>query len=315
MKKALLLFFVVFFQIIAFAKNPYAAVVVDAKSGQIIEGFNEDVRIYPASLTKMMTLLLLFDVLQKKKIRLDTLFRVSNHASQQPACKLGLRPGQKISVKDCILALAVRSCNDVAMVVAENLGWNEKRFVRAMNKKAQLLGMKKTHFENPSGWHHPYQKTTASDLAILTKALWDRYKEYAHFLAKPSFSFGNKTYKSTNKLVGVVPGLKISKTGYTDASGYNLATLTSKNNQDKIIIVIGKKTGKERDANVKQLIQAAFESPYLLSSLMVLKGCMPAKSNNYKKIAFKKSKKRKPKVKKPIKIRRKNISIPWHQMA
>jgi D-alanyl-D-alanine carboxypeptidase len=242
-------------------KNPYCAVVMDPESGAVLGGERFSAAVYPASLTKLMTLLLLFDVLKKNKVSLNSLFRISEKASRQPPCKLGLKKGQKISVEDCILALAVRSANDVAMVVAENLGGSEKTFVKAMNKKAQLIGLKNTFFVNPSGWHHPAQKTTALDIAHLVQFIWREYPEYTSFLCQPCFSRNKQIYYTTNKLVGVVDGLKISKTGYTGPAGYGLATLTERNQQARIVVVIGKKERKARDQEVGKLIHLAYSQP------------------------------------------------------
>lgn len=247
---------------------PYTAIVMDPCSGAIIDGVNHQKVVYPASLTKMMTFYLLFDALARKKISLHTLFTVSSLASKQPPCKWGLAPGQKISVKDCILAMSVRSCNDVAVTVAENLGGSLKAFAHLMNTTARSLQMHQSWFHTPSGLHHPLHKSSAKDMALMLRALWLKFPQYSHFLRVAAVRKKNQVLQTTNKLQVKVAGMKMGKTGYTGPAGYNLATLVVQGQTPAIFVVMGMKSATERNAHMEKIIHAFYNNPQSLPKVL-----------------------------------------------
>lgn len=244
---------------------PYTAVLMEPLSGLILAGFAPQKRVYPASLTKMMTLFQIFEALELGRIHMDTLFCASSYASRQPPSKWGLRPYQRMSVRDSILALSVRSANDVAIMVAENLEGSLKKFVKRMNQTAKKLHMHHTHFCNPSGWHHPFHRSTAQDMALLLRALWLRFPRYASFLGVPFFKSKGLVYRNTNKLLSKVKGMKMGKTGYTSPAGWNLATLTMRSGRPLIVVVMGMKTASERDSHMVNLIHGFYTKTALPS--------------------------------------------------
>ena len=237
----------------------YSAVITELKTGNILAQSYADIPVYPASLTKLMTLYILFQSLEQGNIRMDTLFKVSAFAARQPPSKWGLKPGSQISVRQCILALSVKSCNDVAHVVSENLHQSTGFFVKTMNAMALKLGMLKTTFHNPSGWHHRFQKTTAHDMAILMRAICVNFPQYSGFLGIPSIQKGKRVVRNTNKLLGRVPGLYLGKTGYTCPSGYNLVTVTNRNNQPIVAVVMGMPSKIQRDQLMASLIETCYK--------------------------------------------------------
>ncbi|MBM3631739.1 MAG: D-alanyl-D-alanine carboxypeptidase [Alphaproteobacteria bacterium] len=242
----------------------YSAVITELKTGNVLAQSDAHTPVYPASLTKLMTLYILFQSLEQGRIRMDTLFKVSPFAARQPPSKWGLKPGSRISVRQCILTLSVKSCNDVAHVVSENLFQSTRLFVQTMNATALKLGMLKTVFQNPSGWHHRFQKTTAHDMAILMRAICVNFPQYAGFLGVPSIQKGNHVVRNTNKLLGRVPGLYLGKTGYTSPSGYNLVTVTSRNNQPIVVVVMGMPSKIQRDQLMAALIETCYKAPHQL---------------------------------------------------
>jgi len=185
---------------------PYAAIVVDANSGSVLHNTSADSLRRPASLTKIMTLYLLFEQLEAGKLRLDTRLEVSEHASQQAPSKLGLRPGQTISVEEAIRALVTKSANDAAVVVAEALGGDEETFARMMTRKARALGMSRTVYANASGLPDEDQLTTARDQATLGRAIQDRFPRQYRYFATPAFVFHGRAMRNHNKLLGRVEG-------------------------------------------------------------------------------------------------------------
>jgi D-alanyl-D-alanine carboxypeptidase len=247
---------------------PYAAIIMDPCSGAIIDGVDYQKVIYPASLTKMMTFYLIFDALQRKKISLDTVFTVSRLASQQPPSRWGLVSGQKISVKQCILAMSVRSCNDVAVTVAENLTGSLKAFARLMNTTAQTLQMTQSCFYNPSGLHHPLHKSSAKDMALVLRALLLKFPQYSHFLRVMAVKKKNQTLRTTNKLQASVVGMKMGKTGYTIPAGFNLATVVVRGQTPAIFVVMGMRSAAERDAHMSKIIHTFYTNPLNLSRIL-----------------------------------------------
>jgi len=236
------------------AENKYAALVVDANSGRVLFSRYADAARYPASLTKMMTLYLLFEELDAKRLTLKSQFSVSANAARQPPSKLGLRAGASISVEDAILALVTKSANDVAVVVAENVGGSVSAFAGRMTRTAHALGMSRTTFRNPHGLPDAKQHTTAHDLARLGQALQDRFPTYYKYFSTKSFTYRGARHRNHNHLLGSVAGVDGIKTGYTRASGFNLVTNVERDGRHIIAVVMGGKTAKSRDAHMRSLI-------------------------------------------------------------
>lgn len=236
----------------------YAAFVMDADTGFIFHRENANKKLHPASLTKMMTLILLFDALESGKLRMNTRLKISKHAASMIPSKIGLKPGQSIKARDAIAALATKSANDIAVAVAEKLGGSEKNFARLMTKKARSIGMSRTIFKNASGLHHPKQISTARDMAKLSRVLIKNYPKYYHFFSASSFRYQGKTYHSHNKLMKTYAGMDGLKTGYIRASGFNLAASAVRGNRRLIGVVFGGKTGRERNARMAQILDQSF---------------------------------------------------------
>ena len=235
-----------------------ASIVIDAGSGRTLHAADADARRYPASLTKMMTLYLLFDALDAGKVKPGTQLRVSRRAAAQPPTNIGLRAGGTITVKDAILALATKSANDVAVVVAEALAGSESKFAQRMTTKARALGMKQTTFRNASGLHHPGQVTTARDMAMLGRALLRNHPRQSRVFATRSFRYGGTRYANHNRLLGVYRGLDGIKTGYTNAAGFNLVA-TARREQTRLIgVVMGQRSAVARNARMSALLDAGF---------------------------------------------------------
>lgn len=246
----------------------YAAIVVDADSGEVLHARNQDDPRYPASLTKVMTLYLLFDAIDAGEVSLKDKMKVSRNAAAQPPSNLRLKAGDTISVEDAIYALVTKSANDVAVVVAEFLGGSERKFAAQMTDKASELGLANTTFRNASGLPNTAQLTTARDLAILADALLDNHGDYYHYFQNQRFSWGGMTYKSHNALIGSVDGVDGIKTGYTRASGFNLMTSAERDGRRVIAIMLGGASSKSRDTHVTELVESAFvaigQSPELI---------------------------------------------------
>jgi D-alanyl-D-alanine carboxypeptidase len=243
-----------------FARTP-AHYVVD-HHGNVIYANNEKALIHPASLTKKMTLYILFQDLKKGKIKPTTQFVVSKRASTQAPSKLGLRPGERITVANCINALITKSANDVACVVAENISGNVARFASRMNTTAKMLNMKRTRFCNPSGLPDKRQVTTALDMSILGRALFCHFPDFYKKFNTQKFYFKNKLHHNHNKLLGRVYGLDGIKTGYIDASGFNISTSVARNGKRIFAVVIGGPSAKERDRFAMHLIESAFKKTF-----------------------------------------------------
>jgi len=233
---------------------------MDARTGRYVGGYNEDVQTQPASLTKMMTLLLTFKALKNRKIKLNSKLKISKNAASQQPCKLGLKAGEKITVRNAILALVTKSANDIAVALGEFIAGNENTFVYLMNKEARRLNMRSTVFMNSSGWKNPKQLTTARDMAKLARALVRSYPRYYHFFATKKFSYKRASIKNHNKLLGSRNGIVIDgiKTGYVAASGYNLAASAKKGKRRLIVVALGGETAKKRDREVDRLLKKGF---------------------------------------------------------
>ena len=243
----------------AASAEKYASIVVDVDTKEVLHARHADSTRYPASLTKVMTLYMLFDALNAGELDLDDKLTVSRNAASQRPSNLKLKAGQKITVRDAIKALVVKSANDVAVVVAERLGGTEKRFAALMTAKAKQMGMKNTRFRNASGLPNSRQVSTARDLYILAESMMTDHPAYYHFFQTNSFSWNGRTYKSHNKLLGTVDGVDGMKTGYIRASGFNLMTSAKRDDRRIVVIMMGGRTAKTRNAHVKALVNAAFK--------------------------------------------------------
>lgn len=242
----------------ASANSKYAAYVVHAHSGDVLFDRYSNQRRYPASLTKMMTLYLLFDEIEAGRLTLDSQLTVSAQAAGQPPSKLGVKKGSKISVEKAIQALAVKSANDVAVVVSESISGSEWRFAQKMTSKARKLGMRRTTFRNASGLPNRKQVTTARDMAKLARALMSDHPEYWHYFSTKSFVWNGRTYRTHNSLVRSFEGADGLKTGYTRRSGYNLATTVKRGDHHLVGIVLGGRSGRTRDAHMRQILTSGF---------------------------------------------------------
>ncbi|MBK8174528.1 MAG: D-alanyl-D-alanine carboxypeptidase [Rhodospirillales bacterium] len=232
--------------------------IMDAESGRTLQSARAETRRAPASLTKMMTLYLLFEALDRGKVSLNTRFAVSRHAAAQPPTKLGLPPGRTIRVRDAMLALATKSANDIAVVVAEGLAGSETAFARRMTQKARALGMKSTTFRNASGLDATGHVSTARDMARLGRALLNDYPQHSRIFATRAFRYGKATYPNHNRLLGVYRGLDGIKTGYTHKAGFNLVATAKRDGRRVIGVVMGAKTSSERNTLMVRLLDKGF---------------------------------------------------------
>ncbi|HEY3911853.1 MAG TPA: D-alanyl-D-alanine carboxypeptidase [Stellaceae bacterium] len=244
---------------VGFAPVPVAAsIVLDADTGRVLSEANADAQTYPASLTKMMTLYLTFEALNTGRLRLDQLLPVSvNAASKQPT-KLGLRAGDSVDVQDLILGIVTRSANDAAAVLAEGIAGSEPAFAELMNRKAQQLGMRGTYYDNASGLPDPAQHTTARDTAQLALALYHDYpREYRYFSTR-EFDFRGTMIRGHDHLLDWYPGADGIKTGFIDASGFNLATSALRNGHRLIGVVLGGHSASARDREMAAQLDQGF---------------------------------------------------------
>jgi D-alanyl-D-alanine carboxypeptidase len=238
----------------AYTSSKYAAIVVDGDSGKVLYQADSDATRYPASLTKMMTLYLLFEALQTGRVTLATEIPVSDHARAQPPTKIGFKRGETIDVDSAIKALVTRSANDVAVAIGEYLGGTEDNFTAIMTAKAHAIGMRSTVFRNASGLPDPGQVTTARDMALLGMTLRKRFPQYYPYFSTTSFAFRGRTIRGHNDLIGGVDGVDGIKTGYTRASGYNVVTSVSRGGRKLVAVVMGGDTARSRNANMAALI-------------------------------------------------------------
>jgi D-alanyl-D-alanine carboxypeptidase len=238
------------------AGSRYAAIVIDVKTRKVLHQSHADATRHPASLTKIMTLYLLFEQLEAGKIKLSTQMPVSEAAASQAPTKLGLKPGQTLSVEDAIKGLVTKSANDAAVVVAEALSDSEAEFARQMTRKARALGMTHTVYRNASGLPDDAQVTTARDQALLGIAIQERFPRYYRYFSTTSFVYRGRAMRNHNKLLGSVAGVDGIKTGYTRASGFNLTTSMHRGERHVVAVVLGGATGSQRDARMRQLLGA-----------------------------------------------------------
>jgi D-alanyl-D-alanine carboxypeptidase len=237
----------------------FSQIIVDGNSGATLTSSNPDASRHPASLTKIMTLYLLFERLDSGKMKLDTEMPVSKHASEQDPTKLGLLPGQTIRVEDAIKGLVTRSANDAAVVIAEAIGGDEDDFAKLMSRKAHMLGMSKTTYRNASGLPDDEQVTSARDQATLGRAIQDRFPRYYRYFSTASFTFRGHSIANHNHLLGSVEGVDGIKTGYTRASGFNLVTSMRRGNRHLVGVVMGGHSAGSRDGIMRNLLAENLE--------------------------------------------------------
>jgi D-alanyl-D-alanine carboxypeptidase len=236
-------------------RPPYAAIVVDDKSGFVLHEVGADEPRHPASLTKVMTLYLLFEQLEAGTLKLDTPLQISTRAAMQNPTKLGLKANQTINVEDAIKGLVTKSANDAAVVVAEAIAGSEEEFAKLMTLKARALGMTRTTYVNASGLPAEEQITTARDQAVLGRVIQHRFPGYYQYFATPSFRYKGAEMRNHNALLGQVKGVDGIKTGYTEASGYNLVSSVRRDEKHIVAVVLGGTSNAARDTRMRQLIE------------------------------------------------------------
>jgi len=240
--------------------NPrYASIVIDADSGLVLHQRHADKRLHPASLTKVMTLLMVFEALERGELRLKDRVRISNHAASMVPSKLGLKPGSSIRVKDAIYALVTKSANDVAVALAEHLAGSERNFATLMTRKARDLGMSRTTFMNASGLHNKRQISTARDMAKMARYVINVHPDYYRYFSRKNFTYQGRTYRNHNRLMDSYSGMDGMKTGYIGASGFNLVASAVRNNRRIIGVVFGGRSSKSRNAHMASLLDRGFD--------------------------------------------------------
>lgn len=237
----------------------YKAIVVDADTGKVLFSRHADQRHYPASLTKMMTLYLVFDALESGKLALDQRVRVSRRAAGQTPSRLGLKSGRSISVEDAVLAMITKSANDAATALAEAVGGTEVNFAARMTRTARRIGMKNTVFRNATGLPNRRQYSTARDMTVLARRLHGDFPQYYHYFSTRSFKWGKRTYRNHNKLLKTYKGVDGLKTGYIRASGFNIATSARRGGRRLVGVVLGGRTPAWRDRQMTHLLNVAFK--------------------------------------------------------
>ncbi|MBL4692352.1 MAG: D-alanyl-D-alanine carboxypeptidase [Magnetovibrio sp.] len=297
----------------AYAK--YASLVLDADTGQVLHEVNADTRNYPASLTKMMTLYLMFEAIDERRMRLDDRILISRHAARQPPSKLGIRAGRTISVENAIRALAIKSANDIAAAVAEHMAGSERQFALLMTAKARSLGMSNTTFRNASGLMHRSQLSSARDMATMARAMLLHFPHKYGYFSEKQFSYAGKVYKTHNKLLLNYEGTDGIKTGYIRASGFNLVASVKRGNKRLIGVVFGAKNSKIRNRHMVSLLEkgwAKIAPQYALASTQKARAAKAATQTlNVRKVrvAYRQNPKRKkPKLQKRGLHRRRTLS-------
>jgi len=236
----------------------YSAVVMDSRTGDILYSRNADTKLYPASLTKIMTLYMTFDALNRGKLRLGQKLTVSARAAGQAPTKLGLKRGGTITVRDAMFGLITKSANDAATVLAEGMAKTEQAFALKMTATAKRLGMRRTSFRNASGLPNRRQKSTARDMAILGAALIHEFPQYYHFLSLEKFNYKGRNYKNHNNLLKKYKGADGIKTGYIRASGFNLVASAKRGSNRLVGVVFGGRSAKSRDVHMAALLDKGF---------------------------------------------------------
>ncbi|MEJ8573431.1 D-alanyl-D-alanine carboxypeptidase [Microbaculum marinum] len=257
------------------AEDRYAAFVIDASNGNILFSRYADDKRYPASLTKILTLYLVFEDLDAGKIRLDTPLKASQNAANQAPSKIGIRPGETITVDQAIRALVTKSANDVAVVVAENLGGSVSNFAARMTQTARSIGMRGSNFRNPHGLPDSGQYTTAHDMATLAIQTMRRFPQYYGYFQTKSFTWKGATYGNHNKLLGRVAGVDGMKTGYISASGFNLVSSMRRDGRHIVGVVMGGRTGATRDAHMQDLLETYIKKAATSGAMMFANAPLP----------------------------------------
>ena len=242
-----------------YSQARYAAIVVDAASGEVLYARRADQPRYPASITKVMTVYMVFEALATGRMSLNDPVVFSRHAANQSPSKLGLRPGESLSVDQALRIVATKSANDVAVALAEKIGGSEARFSALMTLRAQELGMTNTRFVNASGLPDTRQISTARDIAILSRAVLRDYPQYYHYFSEKQTTFRGQRISTHNRLLMKMPGVDGIKTGFTNASGYNLAASAVRDGKRLIAVVLGGNSTASRDDNVEDLLLAGFD--------------------------------------------------------
>lgn len=255
---------------------PFAAIVVDVNAGRVLHEVNADHLRYPASITKVMTLYLVFERLEAGSLSLDTPLRVSARAAAEPPSKIGVKPGTTITVEQAIKALVTRSANDVATVVAENLGGSVEGFSALMTRRARAIGMERTEFRNAHGLPNAAQVSTARDLAVLAVAIQDRFPQYYTYFQTRAFDFQGTRHGNHNRLLGRVRGVDGIKTGFIRASGFNLMTNAKTDDRHIVTIVLGGRSGAHRDGIVTGLVERHLPQAYAGARTTRLVGTAPS---------------------------------------
>lgn len=238
---------------------PYAAVVIDARSGETLYEQNADARLHPASLTKMMTLYITFDAIRRGEVSLDSMITVSKNAASKPPSKLGLKAGQKIALRYLIRAAAVKSANDAASAIGDALGGNEARWAARMNRTAKALGMSNSTFKNANGLTSPGHLSTARDMTTLGRRLFYDFPEYYNIFSRRETDAGMAKVRNTNRrFLDAYPGADGIKTGYTSAAGFNLTASAERGNKRIIATVFGGKSTAHRNAKMAELMDLGF---------------------------------------------------------
>jgi D-alanyl-D-alanine carboxypeptidase len=253
------------------ARPVQASIVVDAASGEVLSASNADTSTYPASLTKMMTLYLLFEAMQDGRVKLTDTITFSKNSAGKAATNLNVDSGDRISVETAILALVVRSANDAATAIAEQLGGTEAGFARLMTNKAQMLGMTRTTFRNANGLPDAKQRTTARDMATLSVALIRDFPQYYGYFKRTSFKYRGVTYRGHNKLLKSFKGYDGIKTGYIRASGFNLASSAERDGRRLVVVVLGGSSPSMRDRKVADLLTSGFKTQRGTGTLIAAK--------------------------------------------
>lgn len=244
----------------AYAAKPkpkQSSMVIDGNTGGVLHNHDGDAARYPASLTKVMTIYMVFSEIEAGRLSFSTRIKATKHSASMPPSKLGLKPGQTITVKEAVTALVVKSANDIAAALADHIGGSERAFARAMTQRARQIGMTSTVFQNASGLPNDRQKTTARDMLTLALRIQDDFPQHYHMFSATSFSFRGKTYKSHNKLMKTFPGMDGMKTGYIRASGFNLMSSVRTGNKHIVGVVFGGKTSKARNDHMQTLLYRA----------------------------------------------------------
>ncbi len=237
----------------------YSSIVIEARGGRILSAVSPDEQRHPASLTKMMTLYMVFEALRDRRITLQHSVPVSAYAASMSPTKLGLVPGARITVHEAILGLVTKSANDAAAALGEMLGGSEARFAQMMTLRARALGMTRTVFQNASGLPDPDQWTTARDMATLGRRLVQDFPDEYRYFATPSFRFRGRTILTHDRMLETYPGADGIKTGYTDASGFNLVTSAVRGGVRLVGVVLGAARAGERDIHMTALLDQAYD--------------------------------------------------------